>query len=99
MKKITLAHTDFDSVTGKSWIDTEKGYLLTPHIVLYSGQTGFGFHCFKNAITDDHSPVSTKDSHIIDFSISGASIESIDLAELAKMTVAELADLLATQIH
>lgn len=98
MKRITMQHSDFDSVTGETWVDTEKGYLLTPHIVLYSGQTGFGIHYFEEAITDEQSPVKTDKSHIIDFTISGANVESIDLAELANMTVAELVEILAKQI-
>ncbi|MGE6487744.1 hypothetical protein [Paenisporosarcina sp. NPDC076898] len=99
MKKITLQHTDFDPVTNEICSDTEQGYLLTPHIVLYSGPTGFGFHCFEEAIADDQSTVKTDTSCIIDISISGASVEGINLAKLATMTVAELAKTLAAQIH
>lgn len=99
MRIIALEYADYDSVNGESWTSLENGFLLTPHIVLTSGQTGFGFFCFKEAIGDDQSSVGTDRTRIIDFTISGANVESIDLEKLANMTVAELAGILATQIN
>lgn len=99
MRNIFLQHSDLDSVTGESWTETEPGYVLNDHIVLFRGANEIGFHYFDEAIGNDQQTVSTADSKIINLNLSGASVEGIDLAKLATMTVAELAETLVAQIH
>lgn len=99
MRHILLRHSDYDSLIDEHWTIDEPGYLLTPHIVMFRDTEGLGFHCFEDAIGERQAAVSTVTSKIINLHVSGASVEGIDLAKLAVMTVAELGEILASQIN
>ena len=97
MRHINLEHTDYDTTNGETWTEITPGYLLTPYIAMKNDEYGIGFYCFEKAVADDQPSVSTRNAHVIDLPIGGASAKDIDLAELANMTIAELAKALVKQ--
>lgn len=97
MRNISIEHTDFDKVSNERWYDLKPGFLLTPHIAMEISIDSLWLFCFKEAIPEDVEVVQSENARFISINVGGSNLKGMKLEDIAKMSIVELANALASQ--